>query len=125
MLAGIRLMERGDTDFTIYEKGESVGGTWRENHYPGLACDTPAHSYTYSFATNPEWSAFYAPGPEIRAYFEGIADRYGLKRQIEFNTEIASCKFVDGRWQIVTTDGREDVADVVKAGGLARATGVD
>lgn len=119
MLAGIRLMERGDTDFTIYEKGESVGGTWRENHYPGLACDTPAHSYTYSFATNPEWSAFYAPGPEIRAYFEGIADRYGLKRQIEFNTEIASCKFVDGRWQIVTTDGREDVADVVVA-----ATGV-
>ena len=68
---------------------------------------------------SPEWSAFYAPGPEIRAYFEGIADRYGLKRQIEFNTEIASCKFVDGRWQIVTTDGREDVADVVVA-----ATGV-
>ena len=76
MLAGIRLKERGDHDFTIYEKGNSVGGTWRENHYPGLACDTPAHSYTYSFATNPEWSAFYAPGPEIRAYFEGVADKY-------------------------------------------------
>ena len=49
MLAGIRLKERGDTNFTIYEKGDSVGGTWRENSYPGLACDTPAHSYTYSF----------------------------------------------------------------------------
>ena len=119
MLAGIRLKERGDTDFTIYEKGDSVGGTWRENHYPGLACDTPAHSYTYSFATNPEWSAFYAPGPEIRAYFEGIADRYDLKKQIAFNSEIASCRFVDGRWRITTTDGREDVADVVIA-----ATGV-
>ncbi len=119
MLAGIRLKERGDTDFTIYEKGDSVGGTWRENHYPGLACDTPAHSYTYSFATNPEWSAFYAPGPEIRAYFEGIADRYELKKQIAFNSEIASCRFVDGRWRIITTDGREDVADVVIA-----ATGV-
>ena len=119
MLAGIRLKERGDTDFTIYEKGDSVGGTWRENSYPGLACDTPAHSYTYSFATNPEWSAFYAPGAEIRAYFEHIAGRYDLKSQIAFNTEIASCRFVDGRWRITTADGREDVADVIVA-----ATGV-
>ena len=119
MLAGIRLKERGDHDFTIYEKGDSVGGTWRENHYPGLACDTPAHSYTYSFATNPEWSAFYAPGPEIRAYFEGVADKYDLKKRIEFNSEIAACRFVDGRWHITTADGREDVADVVIA-----ATGV-
>jgi len=119
MLAGIRLKERGDHDFTIYEKGDGVGGTWRENSYPGLACDTPAHSYTYSFATNPEWSAFYAPGPEIRAYFEDVADRFGLKRKIQFNTEIASCRFVGGRWRIATTDGREDVADVVIA-----ATGV-
>ncbi len=119
MLAGIRLKERGDHDFTIYEKGNSVGGTWRENHYPGLACDTPAHSYTYSFATNPEWSAFYAPGPEIRAYFEGVADKYDLKRQIEFNSEIAACRFEGGRWHLSTTDGREDVADVVIA-----ATGV-
>ena len=119
MLAGIRLKERGDHDFTIYEKGNSVGGTWRENHYPGLACDTPAHSYTYSFATNPEWSAFYAPGPEIRAYFEGVADKYDLKKQIEFNSEIAACRFMDGRWRITTADGREDVADVVIA-----ATGV-
>lgn len=119
LLAGIRLKERGDTDFTIYEKGDGVGGTWRENHYPGLACDTPAHSYTYSFATNPEWSAFYAPGPEIRAYFEGIADSFELKKQIVFNSEIASCRFIDGRWRIETTDGREDIADVVVA-----ATGV-
>ena len=119
MLAGIRLKERGDHDFTIYEKGNSVGGTWRENHYPGLACDTPAHSYTYSFATNPEWSAFYAPGPEIRAYFEGVADKYDLKRQIEFNSEIAACRFEGGRWHLSTTDGRRDVADVVIA-----ATGV-
>lgn len=119
ILAGIRLKKRGDHDFTIYEKGDSVGGTWRENHYPGLACDTPAHSYTYSFAANPNWSAFYAPGPEIRAYFEGVANLYDLKRQIEFNSEIAACSFVDGRWRITTTDGREDVADVVIA-----ATGV-
>ena len=119
MLAGIRLKARGDTDFTIYEKGDGVGGTWRENHYPGLACDTPAHSYTYSFATNPEWSAFYASGPEIRAYFEQIAESYDLKSQIVFNSEVTSCRFANGRWHIKTRDGREDVADVVVA-----ATGV-
>ena len=119
MLAAIKLMERGDKDFTIYEKGDSVGGTWRENHYPGLACDTPAHSYTYSFATNPDWSAFYAPGPEIRAYFEAVAKRYALAKQIVFNAEVASCRFIDGRWHIATTDGRQDIADVIVA-----ATGV-
>ena len=119
LLAGIRLKQRGDTDFTIYEKGDGVGGTWRENHYPGLACDTPAHSYTYSFATNPEWSAYYAPGPEIRTYFEGVAGHHDLKKQIVFNSEVVSCRFVGGRWKIMTRDGREDVADVVVA-----ATGV-
>lgn len=119
MLAAIRLKQRGEDDFVVYEKGDGVGGTWRENTYPGLACDTPAHSYTYSFATNPEWSAFYAPGPEIRAYFEMIAERYELASRIQFNTEVISCKFKDGRWHIETADGRKDVADVVVA-----ATGV-
>lgn len=115
MLAGIRLKERGDADFIIYEKGDDVGGTWRENHYPGLACDTPAHSYTYSFATNPNWSAFYAPGPEIRAYFEDVAERYDLRKQIVFNAEISACRFAGGRWYVTTTDAREDVADVIVA----------
>ena len=119
MLAAIRLIERGETNFTVYEKGDAVGGTWRENHYPGLACDTPAHSYTYSFALNPEWSAFYAPGPEIRAYFERVAEQYGLAKYIAFNSAVTACRFVDGRWQIETSDGRRDEADVVIA-----ATGV-
>lgn len=119
LLTAIKLKERGEHDFVIYEKGDKVGGTWRENHYPGLACDTPAHSYTYSFAPNPEWSRFYAPGPEIREYFEAVTDRYDLRGDIVFNTEIASCRWEDGRWHIRTADGREDSADVVFA-----ATGV-
>jgi cation diffusion facilitator CzcD-associated flavoprotein CzcO len=119
LLAGIRLKQRGDDDFVIYEKGEKVGGTWRENHYPGLSCDTPAHEYTYSFAPNPEWSAHYAPGPEIQRYFEAVTDRYGIRDSIRFRTEIASCRYEDGRWRVRTTDGHEDVADVVVA-----ATGV-
>jgi cation diffusion facilitator CzcD-associated flavoprotein CzcO len=119
ILVGIRLKERGEHDFTIYEKGDSVGGTWRENRYPGLTCDVPAHSYTYSFAPNPDWSAYFAPGPEIRKYFDDIARRYGVDAHIRFNAEIARCEFVDGRWRIETTDGRQDVVDVVVA-----ATGV-
>lgn len=119
ILAGIKLKARGDTDFVIYEKGDKVGGTWRENTYPGLACDTPAHSYTYSFAYNPEWSGFYAPGPEIREYFQSIAERYDILPHVRFNTEIARCEWRDGKWHIRTTDGHEDWGHV-----LVAATGV-
>ena len=119
LLAAIRLKERGEHNFTIYEKGASVGGTWRENSYPGLACDTPAHSYSYSFALNPEWSAFYAPGSEIRAYFEAMAERYGLLEHIRFNTEVARCDWREGRWHIRTNAGGADTAEV-----LVAATGV-
>lgn len=115
MLAGIKLLERGETDFVIYEKGGSAGGTWRENTYPGLACDTPAHSYSYSFALNPEWSAFYAPGSEIKAYFEGIAERYGLLPYIRFNTEIDRCDWRDGRWHVTTKAGAVDSSDILVA----------
>jgi cation diffusion facilitator CzcD-associated flavoprotein CzcO len=119
LLAGIKLKQHGDTDFTIYEKGDSVGGTWRENTYPGLTCDVPAHSYAYSFALNPSWTAYFAPGPEIRDYFGSVAERYGLHDHLQFNTEVERCTWRDGKWYIRTTDGREDWAHV-----LVAATGV-
>ena len=119
LAAAIRLKERGETDFVIYEKGATVGGTWRENTYPGLACDTPAHSYSYSFALNPEWSAFFAPGPEIRAYFERVAEQFGLHDYIRFNTEIDQCAWRDGQWHVQTKSGEADRAHV-----LVAATGV-
>lgn len=115
MLAAIKLLERGETDFVVYEKGASAGGTWRENTYPGLACDTPAHSYSYSFALNPDWSAFYAPGTEIKAYFEGVAERYGLLPYIRFNTEIERCDWRDGRWHVTTRAGETDSSDILVA----------
>ena len=73
ILSAIKLSEAGLTDFTIYEKGDRYGGTWRENTYPGLACDVPSHLYSYSFAPNPGWSHQFSPGPEIREYFEKVA----------------------------------------------------
>lgn len=119
VLAGIRLKAKGDEDFVIYEKGDKVGGTWRENSYPGLACDTPAHSYTYSFAYNPEWTSFYAPGPEIREYFDSMAKSYGIDKHIVFGAEIVDCRWDGSRWQVRTADGRTDWGHVVVA-----ATGV-
>ena len=60
--AAIKLKEAGIDDVRIFEKAGDVGGTWRDNHYPGVACDVPSHLYSYSFAPNPEWSRWYAPG---------------------------------------------------------------
>ena len=73
ILSAIKLKDAGLTDFTVYEKADRVGGTWRENTYPGLACDVPSHLYSYSFAPTPEWSHRFSPGDEIQGYFEGVA----------------------------------------------------
>ena len=78
VLSAIKLREAGFADITVYEKADRLGGTWRENTYPGIACDVPSHLYTYTFAPNPEWSHAFAPGPEILAYFESVATRYGV-----------------------------------------------
>lgn len=117
LLAAIKLKERGETNYVVYEKGDSIGGTWRENRYPGLTCDVPAHAYTYSFAPNPDWSAFYAPGPEIKAYFEKVARDFGVANTIRFNCEVTGCRFDDAtnRWNITLSDGSTDVADIVVA----------
>ncbi len=119
ILSAIKLTEAGYTDFTVYEKGDSVGGTWRENTYPGLACDVPSQLYSYSFAPNPNWTQPYSRGSEIQAYFTGVAQERGVIERTRFNDEVKSCEFADGKWHLVTANGHEDVVDVVIA-----ATGV-
>jgi cation diffusion facilitator CzcD-associated flavoprotein CzcO len=119
ILAAIRLKESGYSDITIYEKANRVGGTWRENTYPGLTCDVPSHAYTYSFAPNPDWTRHLPPGGEIFDYFEDVTRRYGVMELIRFNQEIVRCAFMDGRWELETKDGQRDHADFVIA-----ATGV-
>jgi len=119
ILAAIKLREAGFNDLAIYEKADRLGGTWRENEYPGLSCDVPSLLYSYSFAPNPNWSHHYAPGPEIQEYFETVARDYGIAEEIRFGKEITRCVFEDGRWHIESADGTSDVADFVIA-----ATGV-
>jgi cation diffusion facilitator CzcD-associated flavoprotein CzcO len=119
ILSAIKLQEAGLDNYAIYEKADRLGGTWRENEYPGIACDVPSHMYSYSFAPNPEWSHRHSPGAEIQAYFEDVARRYEVDSRIQYGKEITRCEFVDGRWKIETSDGSTDVADFVIA-----ATGV-
>lgn len=119
ILAGVKLLEAGCTDFTVYEKAESLGGTWRENTYPGIACDVPSHLYSYSFALNPEWSHLFSPGAEIRAYLERVARERGVTEHIRFGDEVVRCEFVGGRWNLETAAGHRDSVDIVVA-----ATGV-
>ena len=92
ILAAIKLKEFGIKDITIFEKGDGVGGTWRDNSYPGLHCDVPSHHYTYSFERNPNWSNYYSSGPEIRKYFEGIFFKNDLDQICLFKTEICLYK---------------------------------
>ncbi|WP_255326477.1 NAD(P)/FAD-dependent oxidoreductase [Sphingobium sp. EM0848] len=116
ILAGIKLNEAGD-DFTIYEKADRLGGTWRDNRYPGLTCDVPAHAYTYSFAPHAEWEAYYAKGEEIRSYFELTATRHGIMPHIRFGCEVVSCIWDDGEacWTLGLSTGEHVKADVVIA----------
>lgn len=118
ILAAIKLRERG-MDCVVFEKGDSVGGTWRENTYPGLACDVSAHWYTYSFARNPEWDSLMAAGEDIRAYFERVAQDFGIIPLIRFNDEVVQLQFKEAGWDLVTASGHQDRFDVVIA-----ATGV-
>ncbi|MGH3561457.1 MAG: flavin-containing monooxygenase, partial [Mycobacterium sp.] len=119
VLSAIKLTEAGHTDVTVYEKADRLGGTWRENTYPGISCDVPSHLYSYTFAPNAEWSHTFAPGAEILAYFETVARRYGVDRLIRYGIEVRRLEYNGIRWRIDTSTGEQDEADVVIA-----ATGV-
>ncbi len=113
LLMAIRLQEAGITDFRIFEKAASVGGTWRENTYPGLTCDVPSFFYSYSFEPNPDWSHRFPPGPEILTYFQRVAEKYDVLKYISFNQEIVSARYDDGVWSLETSGGEKMTADVL------------
>jgi len=104
---GIHLRRAGIHRFVILEKGAGVGGTWRENTYPGAACDVPSHLYSFSFEPNPSWSRAYGTQAEILAYLERCATRYGLRSHLRFGTEVTGAAFDEARarWTVTTRDG--------------------
>ena len=99
ILAAIKIREAGH-DFTIFEKADRVGGTWRENTYPGIACDVPSHLYSYSFALNPDWHYLASPGNEIQDYFEGVARRYDLDESTRFGQPVVRCEWQGDHWEV-------------------------
>lgn len=113
---GIQLKKRGIENFIILEKTDAVGGTWRENTYPGVACDVPSHVYSFSFELNPDWSHAYSTGQEIWDYCARCVEKYDLGAHISFGTRVSNVDFDGARWQIRTNDGRTIEADVVVSG---------
>jgi cyclohexanone monooxygenase len=112
---GILLSRAGFHDFTIFDREDGVGGTWRINTYPGLACDVKSHLYSYSFDLNPHWSRLWSGQGEILRYFERCVDDQGLQPHLRLGTEIRSARWDDHaqRWQLTTTDGDRHEFDVV------------
>jgi len=115
---GIELKKAGIDSFTIFEKSEGVGGTWRDNSYPGAACDVPSFLYSFSFEPKTDWSRKFSPQAEILAYLDHCTDKYGLRPHCRFNTEIAAVRFdADaGIWRIRTAAGEEHRANVLVSG---------
>src|SRR5438552_3850382 len=113
IMAAIKLRDTGVTDVVLFEKADDLGGTWRDNTYPGLACDVPSHLYRYSFAPNPDWSQRYAPGAEIQAYLKGVATSHGIDELIRYSSEVIEAVYRDGQWLIRTTRDDQGAFDVV------------
>jgi len=103
----IKLREAGMDNFVVLEKGNEVGGTWRDNHYPGAACDVQSHMYSYSFATKADWTKRYAPWNEIQQYILDTAAKYRIRPFVRFNQEVVGAVFNEetGRWTITTHTG--------------------
>jgi cation diffusion facilitator CzcD-associated flavoprotein CzcO len=122
MGAAIRLQQQGFRDFLIFERDQEVGGVWRDNSYPGAACDVESHLYSYSFAPNPSWSNMFSRQPEILEYLRGCAREHALYAKIRFGHEVGKAVWNEDtqRWQLDTSRGRY-TADVLIAamGGLS------
>jgi cation diffusion facilitator CzcD-associated flavoprotein CzcO len=120
--AAIKLAEDGETDLVVIEKADDVGGTWRDNTYPGACCDVPSQLYSFSFARNPEWTSSYSPQPEIWDYLRRVADEYGVTGRTVFDTELERAAWDDEAqaWRCRTSSG-EVVAKtlVTGTGGLS------
>ena len=118
----IRLAQSGRRDFLVLERGDDVGGTWRDNTYPGCACDVPSHLYSFSFAPNPDWSCTYPSQAEIHRYLRHCAERFEIQPQLRLNTAVTGARWEEAvsRWVVSTTRGEFRARFLVLAtGGLS------
>lgn len=108
----------GADDVVILEKADDIGGTWRDNTYPGCACDIPSHMYSFSFEPKPDWTHMWSLQPEILDYLKGVTAKYGLRRYVRFNAHVDRARWDDAelRWHVFTTDGQEFIAQFLVSG---------
>jgi cation diffusion facilitator CzcD-associated flavoprotein CzcO len=113
----VRLLEDGERDFVLLERADDLGGTWRDNTYPGCRCDVPSHLYSFSFAPNPNWSSTFSPQPEILDYLRGVAHRFGVIEHVRFNCALEGADWDEARsrWRLHTSQGSM-TADVLVCG---------
>jgi cation diffusion facilitator CzcD-associated flavoprotein CzcO len=113
--AAIELQRHGFDDITILDHGPQLGGTWRDNSYPGAACDVPSHLYSFSYAQRRDWSRLCSPQPEILDYLNGVAERYGVDRMVVADTRVVSCAWSDAaqQWRTESDDGRSWESDAI------------
>lgn len=116
----IQLKMSGEEDFLIFERAGELGGVWRDNEYPGCACDVESHLYSFSFEPNPRWTRSYSPQPEILEYLKRCADKYELNSRLRLNHEVLSATYEHDRWTIETSRGTY-TADVLISGAGALA----
>jgi cation diffusion facilitator CzcD-associated flavoprotein CzcO len=120
--AAIRLKQAGIESFTMFERGAEIGGTWRDNTYPGAACDVPSHAYSLSFEPYPGWTRKFSPSGEIQAYLLRLVEKWQLRPHLRLDTEIVEARFDEarGEWTLTTSGGESVTARVVisAVGGL-------
>ena len=125
----IRLKRAGIDDFVVLEQGDEVGGTWRDNDYPGCSCDVESRLYSYSFEPNPNWTRTFAPQAEILQYLVRCADKYGIRPHIRFRTSVLRARFDEdaAMWEVQTGDGQTLRARIVisACGPLSRPSSPD
>jgi cation diffusion facilitator CzcD-associated flavoprotein CzcO len=116
---GIQLARQGTRTFAIIEQADDIGGTWRDNRYPGVACDVPSHLYSFSFRPNPGWSRVFAEGREIQAYLHTCVQEEGLEPHLRLDCALSDARWSDARarWLVRTTRGDFEAASLVIAAG--------
>jgi cation diffusion facilitator CzcD-associated flavoprotein CzcO len=115
----MRLKQEGIEDFVVLERAHDVGGTWRDNSYPGCACDVQSHLYSFSFAPNPEWTRSFSPQPEIWEYLKRCARDFGILPHVRFGHEVLEAAWDKAAqcWRIETSQGRLTASVLVMASG--------
>ncbi|MDV7197558.1 NAD(P)/FAD-dependent oxidoreductase [Rhodococcus kroppenstedtii] len=117
--AAIKLSQQGNSNFLVLERGSDVGGTWRDNTYPGAACDVPSHLYSYSFALNPDWTRSFSRQPEIQRYIEKVAREHRVYDRHVFDCHVESARWNEAtaQWDLETTQGAFTASKLVSAVG--------